>query len=460
MKLSKVGLVFFASATLIPYSLQAGAQQAPPAADPPQSAFSEWWNGRYASGNWFGVRDSLEDRGIRFRANWRGNFLGIVSGGLEQRGGFSQEINFDLDVDAAKLVQSENLEGLSFTGNLRWRESTYSINKYSGTDSTFRPDAYTGGSGWRLRKFYATYTTPELFGIENFLSISGGWQVPTDLFLVQPESKLFTNQTIRTAKGINPNLPWGGSYSTWGGYLRIEPTDWAYAQSGLYLAYPFGTNPLNHGLAFQGYAQDASLNGVYAINEAGFTPEIGTEKLPGKYAAGFIYWGVENTGFDGVPYDGVFQFYLQADQRLTREKSVAPRQVPDASGKGLAWENPKGDDQGLYWFSTVNFAPPANNLMQFYVLGGLVYKGLIPGRDKDQAGLAFAYGEYSFEAANVSRSRNNPPRTYQAVLEFDYRIQLNRFAYVQPLVQYIINPGARGLVQNDTILGVHLGVNF
>jgi porin len=98
--------------------------------------------------------------------------------------------------------------------------------------------------------------------------------------------------------------------------------------------------------------------------------------------------------------------------------------------------------------------------MQFYALGGLVYKGLTPGRDKDQAGLAFAYGNYSFEAANVDRDRGRNPRTYQAVLEFDYRIQINRFAYVQPVAQYIINPGGRGLVNNDTILGLHFGVNF
>jgi porin len=98
--------------------------------------------------------------------------------------------------------------------------------------------------------------------------------------------------------------------------------------------------------------------------------------------------------------------------------------------------------------------------MQFYALGGLVYKGLIPGRDKDQTGLAFAYGNYSFEAANLDREKNRDPRTYQAVLEFDYRIQLNRFAYVQPVVQYIMNPGGRGLVANDTIIGLHMGVNF
>jgi len=427
-----------------------------------KSALSEWWNGRYASGNWFGVRDSLIDRGVDIRVNWRANFLAIVDGGLQQRGGFDQEINFDLNLDFAKLTQVENLEGLSFTGNVRWREADYSVNQYSGTDGTFRPSAYTGGFGWRFRKAYFTYTTPELFGIPKFLTLSGGWQVPTDLFLVQPESKLFVNQTIRTAKGINPNVPWGGSFSTWGGYIKLEPTDWAYAQSGLYLAYPFGTDPNNNGLAFAGYRRDLPLNGLYSITELGVTPKIGPEQLPGKYAAGFIFWGQENIGFDGVPYDGRLQFYWQADQQLFRERSIAPKPVYDSKGgkNVVSVERPKGDDQGLYWFSTLNFAPPANNVVQFYALGGLVYKGLIPGRDRDQTGVAFAYGDYSFDSASRDRSRGTAPRTYQAVLEFDYRIQINRFAYVQPVLQYIIRPGARGLVANDTIIGLHFGANF
>lgn len=435
-------------------------------AEQSDSVFADWWTGKTATGNWFGIRNTLEDNGVDFRVAWRANFLAIVDGGLQQRGGFDQEINFDANVDLAKLTKWEALDGLSFTGNIRWRESTYSINQYSGTDSTFRPSAYTGGSGWRFRKFYLTYETPELFGIPEFLTLSAGWQVPTDLFLVQPESKLFVNQTIRTAKGINPNLPWGGSFSTWGGFLKVKPTEWFYLQSGMYLAYPFGTDPLNHALSFEGYQIDPSLNGIYTINEVGFTPTIGAAKLPGKYAAGFIYWGVEKSGFDRVPYDGNLQFYGQADQQLTREVSPDP-EPSTATADGKSFKTPvsaakpaKLNPQGLYFFSTINFAPPANNALPFYTLTGFVYKGLIPTRDNDQTGIAFAYGSYSFDAAQQDRARNVDPRSYQAVLEIDYRFQVNKWAYVQPTFQYIIRPGGRGNIENDTILGLHLGANF
>jgi hypothetical protein len=39
------------------------------------------------------------------------------------------------------------------------------------------------------------------------------------------------------------------------------------------------------------------LNGLYFLGETGVTPKLGPSKLPGRYAAGFIYWGVENKSF-------------------------------------------------------------------------------------------------------------------------------------------------------------------
>jgi len=36
-----------------------------------------------------------------------------------------------------------------------------------------------------------TYTTLELFGIKEFLTLSGDWQNPTDIFINQPLNKFF-----------------------------------------------------------------------------------------------------------------------------------------------------------------------------------------------------------------------------------------------------------------------------
>jgi len=439
------------------------------------SALADWWNGKYGTGNWFGVRDTLEDHGLTLSGSWRGNFLGIVDGGLQQRGGFDEEIKFRGLLDFRKLTGLDALQGLTLYSDVRWRDGD-GINKYSGATGNFAPSTYQGGKQWRFQNVYVTYTTPELFGHKEFLTLSGGWQNPTDVFINQPLNKFFVNNTFNSGRGINANgIPWGGSYAAWGGYLKVKPIDWYYVQSGLYLAIPNGTNTANHGLDFAGYRIDPDLNGLYWLTETGVTPKIGPSKLPGRYAAGFIYWGVENKSFYGTPYDEKLLWYWQADQQLFREPSHSEEPAPLAKGPsdGKSFANDgkhtvlepttkqKLSDQGLYFFSLINFAPAYNNQVPFYFHAGLVYKGLIPTRDDDQLGVGFAYGNYSFDNIQALQAKGNVNQpNYTAVLEVDYRIQINKWAYVQPLLQYIIQPNGTGSIENDTILGVHMGVDF
>ncbi len=49
-----------------------------------ESFLTEWWNGKYATGNWFGVRDTLEEHGLKLGVEWKGNLLWNVDGGKEQ----------------------------------------------------------------------------------------------------------------------------------------------------------------------------------------------------------------------------------------------------------------------------------------------------------------------------------------------------------------------------------------
>lgn len=433
------------------------------------SALSEWWNGKYATGNWFGVRDTLEDHGIKLNVEWKANFLWNLDGGLEQRFGYDDEWKFKTTIDLAKLSGWDAIEGLSLYSDVRYRGGA-GVNKYVGASSNFAPSTFQGGRLWRFQNVYLTYTTPELFGQKEFLTLSGGWQNPTDIFINQPLSKFFLNNTFTSGKGISANgIPWGGSYGTWGGYAKIKPVDWYYAQSGLYLAIPNANNTSNHGLNFAGYRINPDLNGLYWLTETGFTPKIGESKLPGKYSAGFIYWGVENTSFLGAKYDARTQVYFQADQQLFREYT-APAEAPvlakgASDGKDFKEVTPpkkaKLNEQGLYFFSLWNVAPKFQATLPFYFQSGLVYKGLIPTRDNDQVGVAFAYGNYSYykilDDYNDGRSVH---QTYEAVLEFDYRIQINKWAYAQPSFQYIIRPNGTGLVQNASVLGFQLGVNF
>ncbi len=440
----KLAALAAASLTLLPFAYS--QENAP--------AVRARWAGERASGEWFGLRPELKDHGIDLTGKWLGTFYGVVSGGLEQRGAFDQSLHFDLKLDFARLTGWEVLDGLTANAAVRYRDGT-SVNNYVGASSTFNPSTYQSGKQWRLMPFYLTYTTPELFGVKKFLTLSGGWQDPYEIFAQQPDAKFFRNNAIISSKGISANgVGWSSSYAAWGGYAKVKPSDWFYAQAGLYLAIPGATNTANHGLYLQG-ARPADRNGWFVLAETGVTPRLGRDELPGKYAIGGYYWGIENTTYSGGASDGRYGFYGQADQMVWREPTVEP----PPGGKNPI--KPVRNEQGLRWFSFFNFAPPTNNAMPFYFQSGLIYKGLIPTRDQDQAGVAFALGNYSYDKIQADyRAERTTHQTYEAVAEVDYRVQLNKWAFVQPFLQYLIRPGGTGLVQNATVLGLHFGLEF
>jgi len=425
-----------------------------------ESPVTSWPEGKYATGNWFGARDTLEDHGIIFSGNWKGTYGAVVGGGVSRHGAFDEEIHLALKLDFEKLA---GIPGLSAFGSVRYRDGD-NLNNYAGASPAFNPTSYQVGKQWRFQQAYLTWESRNLFSIENMITISGGWQNPYHFFAQQPESKLFTNNAITQTKGIGANIPFNGSYAAWGGHVKVKPTTWSYVQAGLYAAVPNATNTLNHGLYFA-LANPSNSNGLYFLTETGVTPKIAG--LPGKYAMGTYYWGLENTSFFGSKYDQKYGFYWQADQMVFREAAAQPAPLAKgpSDGRTKSFKDPvapaKPGAQGLYWFNFVNYTPKYDNSLPFYFHSGLVYKGLIPGRDADQLGLALAYGQYSYYRILARRNAGQQiQQTYEAVLECDYRIQLTQFAYVQPFLQYLIRPNGTGVVANATVLGLHMGVTF
>jgi porin len=452
--------VAVATCTLAPASLSiAGSSPA----EAPSNPVVNWWHGKYASGNWLGARDTLENRGVTAYGSWKGTFYGITGGGLHSpRGAFDEEITLGIKLDFEKMF---GLTGLSATGSVRWRDG-YNPNAYVGASPAFNPSAYQIGTEWRLMPFYLTWESRDLLPVKDMLTISGGWQNPYHFFAQQPDSKLFINNAITQTKGIGANLPFNGSYAAWGGFAKIKPAEWAYSQSGLYLAIPDAVTTANHGLDLQG-AYPAERNGLYFISETGVTPKIAG--LPGKYAMGGYYWGLENKSFNNETYDAKYGFYWQADQMLFREPSPAAEPAPLARGPSdvksfkepVNVTPPTPNEQGLYAFGFINYAPSYDNTMPFYFHTGLVYKGLIPGRDKDQLGIAFALGNYSYDKIVTEEDAGKTiHQTNEAVIEIDYRVQLSKFLYVQPFWQYLVRPNGTGMVENANILGLHMGVIF
>jgi porin len=153
-------------------------------------------------------------------------------------------------------------------------------------------------------------------------------------------------------------------------------------------------------------------------------------------------------------------YYFIIDQMLVRESAeVAPAQ--DKSGKNFKEPVPVAkSDQGLGWFSRMGFAPSDRNFVDYYFDAGFTYKGLVPGRDNDTAGVAFGYAQLSSGAQGGIADGGGTPAGAEMALEVTYQAEITPCFIVQPDVQYIINPGGATDLQNAFVIGCRASVVF
>lgn len=422
---------------VIATGVRAGQTASAGVAAPPDGALAEWWNGKHVTGDWWGARDALKDRGIKLGGSYKLAYFGVVDSQNGSGGFYGQDIVFNANVNFAELLDFGAVDGLEGFVEGRWRENRPGVgnpNELIDGSSLFNPSPWWSGVGWRMVQFGLKYTSPAMFGVDEFLTLKGGWLRPQREFIDQPLSKLFLNNAINSSKGVGGNIPFSSSFSTWGGTLQVKAADWQYTKLGLFMAFPDGTAPGNRGLMFQGYAPDPSENRLFFLGETGFTPEIGASKLSGRYAFGAYAYG-ESAAEGGNKYG----FYWQADQMIYREPSSG---IGDDGQTRLSGE-------GLSVFSLFVFAPEYNNNYPFYAQGGLAYEGLLPGRGRDTLYAGFGLGTYS-----------DPGQSYTMVLEGGYRIRLNGWASLSPYVQYLSRPAGTAEVANAAVLGFQVGVDF
>jgi porin len=118
----------------------------------------------------------------------------------------------------------------------------------------------------------------------------------------------------------------------------------------------------------------------------------------------------------------------------------------------MLWRRPDTTDQGLSAFLRLAGSPSDRNLVNFYVDGGLTFKGLFPGRSDDILGLGLAYARISGGARGFDRDtvafsgQAQPVRDYEAVLELTYVAPITPWLTLQPDFQYIFHPSANSAI--------------
>ena len=328
--------------------------------------------------------------------------------------------------DTAFLVSASNRAGVSLSA--KYIGNVYAVQQIYGGETTRLVHLAIAKAFFRRK-----------------LRIAAGRIDALDDFIASPlycnaQNLAFCGNPLSIPSDVNTS-----SYpnTMWGARVRWEPSPLWYAMGGVYNAVEgFRANKF-HGVDFS----IRHNSGVIGIGEVGVRPEhLGPgglfTSLEGNYKLGG-YWDTEPlTNFQtGLRERGTGGFYLAGDQML--------------------WQEPNATTgQGLYLWIAFHWAPSDMNPQDRFVNCGLVYPGLVPGRDADVAGLYGAYGHFSADQRAAQRRAGQPGQVYEGVLELNYRIALFPWFYLQPDIQGIINPGAAHQFGDALVLAIQFGVPF
>ena len=475
-----------------------------------------YWSGNGATANWLGLGKTFKDYGLTITGQAKENFLGQVTPAAQPANAkgkiygvpvnnWSTEVKMGFNYDFGRVF---GLMGLSVQSDWRYRNVDGNPNcpytaQAAGTSGVFNPNKDTSGMGVRIMSQYFLYKTDKTSDPQFLLKL--GWINPYEDFLTQPESKNFENNAIASAKGIGgavggysqggktysvTSVPWSSSYDSWGGMLRAKPSASTYVQtylglaiagySGIQASSTKTANYNNHGFNFQGSAAfdpnstAYGQNGVYNVNEIGWMPKLGADKLEGRYAIGSYIWGQNNNNFGSLSGNStVWGMYFQADQRLTavHNQVSAP---PSLDKNPVDGKNPSASTtvadktRGLYSFTEFTFTPASICTLPYYYQTGLVYKGLFDARPNDKTGVVVGEGFYSSNFnSTLAKNRGGAANSYAsqffsttAVFEWFYTVSINKWLDFVPDAQYIVNPSGNGSTGNAAILGFTIAAKF
>lgn len=418
----------------------------------------EWFDGNALTGDWWGVRNFLDDSGVELSASYTNNIAGNPVGGMTQSFAYADNFSFGMQLDFEKLIK---WQGLTLTVSALDRNGSNLSARDIGNQFTVQ-QVY----GTETVVFYALVLEQRL--LEDKVGIKLGRFSTGDDFASSPLYWLYMNNGI---DGNPQALPVNTAFSAypasvWGARLRVDPSPEWFAMGGVYQA-----TSLN---LYRDHGLDWSMNksdGVLMIGQVGWTPEffkkpVAASKpsdgkslaegkttrpvsadaemrgLPGHYWFGAYYspWQFAQFGSTETASNS-YGFYWHADQMI--------------------WQEEPGSDQGLTLWSAFVLSPQQNiSKLPFQVNSGIVYKGLVPARDQDITMLGFVYGNFSDDYAGTVAASGAGTPSYEIALEAGYRIQVTKFAYIQPNVQWIINPGGTGNIPNALVLGAQMNVTF
>ena len=391
-----------------------------------------------------GLRTRVAGKGITFNAQYVAEVWGNPTGGESNATVYTGLMSLQGNVDLQKLL---GWQGASVSTRWYWLSGQDISAEHVG--NIFTVSNIAG---------FPTFRMNELWFQQNFLSdrisVRVGQLGADSEFDLSTNSIVFLNTTFSWSPELYTNIPNGGPaypMAAPGIRLALTPVSWLSYQGAIFQGNPFAQDVNRHGFRWDLSAS----NGYFSIHEVNFRMNqgSGSSSLPGTFKiGGWFDTAPDPNASSTQPWN--YGFYFVADQMLYRVPHSDFPLSPDNKGEQTAAASPT--NKGLGVFAHIGYVPESSSFINFYLDGGLSYKGLIPTRDHDVLGGAFAYGHLSTKAQD-NKERSNPG--YEIVFEATYQIELAPWFSVQPDLQYVFHPSGTDIA-NALVLGARTTVSF
>jgi porin len=397
-------------------------------------------------GDWHGLIPLLDSNGITPNVNYVSDVAGNPIGGKSQGITHADNLGLDLQFDLNKLA---GIPGASFEASASERGGRSLSHDDVGNVFTIQQDY--GGQTFKVIDL--DYKQKLL---DDRVEVQIGRIAAGDDFLTSPYDWVFMQNAFDgNPVGVFFNSPGMTAYpnTAWGTALKVKPTSRSYIMGGVYNGDPNIRANAHNGV-------DMSMHGpVFAIVQAAYQNNglPGDPGLLGNYRVGAWYDNSSYEDFRTVGYAtppinqrGNWGLYTLDDQVL-----VAWGDRSRNSGLGICVSALVSPNQSI-------------SQLPYFLSAAIVARGFLNARPTDVAGFGVVFGEFSSQLRYAEEREQlfDPTTTIgvqnnETVLELTYRFYFcQRSIFFQPDIQYVIQPGGTGKINNALVLGFQVGFNF
>jgi porin len=433
-----------------PTSQPTTAPATQPAGPPAVNYSGGWWSRPALTGDWFGGRNWLSERGVRFDAQVIQYLQGNAYGGRSTNGAieYSGTVDYALNFDFQKM-------GLWPGGFARIRAETKFGNNINADAGAFSPPNFNATLPWPGDPGLTTLTE---YWLMQYVSEKLGFIVGQVDLTALPGQNVFASdrygQFLNSSLWQNPVAISTVPYSTMTAGVFYAPTKWFSGATVVCDSYGTATH--------SGFSE--AFHGPQAVSVVqAMSFHIKPFGLPGTQRFNFSYSNRPRVGFEDT------------DGRLLLPGMGAPP-VVRAVYRGLgsreehfrSWAfwydfdqylftEPGDPNQGWGVFGRFGWSPgEINPVASFYSLG-VGGRGVIPTRDNDRFGVAY----YMLNLTNDLPSLMHA--NAEQGVELFYNIEVTRWLHITPDLQVIINPGGDtgpGARDPSIVYGLRMQMNL